>query len=161
MSVIDWQAALKQIRRWQAVGDSIVFSNGCFDLLHAGHIEILTAARNLGDRLVLGLNSDSSVARLKGNLRPIVPEADRAIILTALRMVDLVVIFNEDTPARLIEFLTPDILVKGADYQPEEIAGGTHVLKSGGQIKTIPLVPGYSTSAIITKIRQLNEAEKS
>jgi rfaE bifunctional protein nucleotidyltransferase chain/domain len=145
-------AALEKVRFWQASGKKVVFSNGCFDILHAGHVEYLEAARKLGDVLLIGLNSDASVCRLKGPSRPICCEADRAKVLSALHFVDAVTIFDEDTPEELISSLLPDILVKGADWAVERIAGAQAVLDHGGAVLTIPLLEGRSTSTIIEKI---------
>jgi D-beta-D-heptose 7-phosphate kinase/D-beta-D-heptose 1-phosphate adenosyltransferase len=133
-------------------GLGVVFTNGCFDLLHRGHVEYLQKARQLGDVLIVGLNSDRSVRQLKGEGRPIVPQEDRAFILSALECVDYVVIFDEDTPASLIETLKPDILVKGGDYGLEEIVGREAVEASGGRVETIELIPERSSSRIIETI---------
>jgi len=135
-------------------GLGVVFTNGCFDLLHRGHVEYLQKARQLGDVLIVGLNSDRSVEKLKGRGRPIVPAEDRAAVLAALECVDYVVLFDEDTPARLIEALKPDILVKGSDYDLEQIVGRDVVEASGGRVETIELVPDRSTSKIIQTILQ-------
>lgn len=151
--MIDWQAARRLVADWQAAGEKVVFTNGCFDLIHAGHIEILSQARALGDRLIVGLNSDHSVNELKGAGRPVITQDDRVKILSALRPVDLVVIFTEPTPAELIAVLRPDILVKGREYRLEDIAGADTVLASGGEVRRLELVTGRSTSAIIRKIR--------
>jgi D-glycero-beta-D-manno-heptose 1-phosphate adenylyltransferase len=148
--------ALGRVRAWQASGKKVVFSNGCFDILHAGHVEYLTAARKLGDVLVIGLNSDASVRRLKGPSRPVCCETDRATVLSALEVVDLLTLFDEDTPEELIETLLPDILVKGADWAIERIAGARAVLEHGGAVLTLPLLEGRSTSGIIEKIIQLS-----
>lgn len=138
--------------KWRQAGQTVVFTNGCFDVLHRGHVEYLEQAKALGDILVVGLNTDASVSRLKGETRPIVPLADRALVLAALRAVDFVVPFDEDTPERLIRELQPDILVKGADYQVHEIVGHDVVLQSGGEVVRIPLTPGRATSDIIATI---------
>lgn len=138
---------------WRFKGLKIVFTNGCFDILHAGHAEYLARAAALGDVLVIGLNTDSSVRRLKGNQRPVNPQQARALLLASLRFVTAVVFFEEDTPENLIEFIQPDVLVKGSDYQPHEIAGYQTVVKKGGEVVTIELIPGYSTSAIIEKLK--------
>ncbi len=130
----------------------IVFTNGCFDLLHAGHVAYLQKARRLGDVLVVGLNSDSSVKRLKGKGRPILSQTDRAKIITALACVDYVVIFGQDTPLNLIKNVKPDILVKGADYQTDNIVGAEFVLSYGGKVSTIPLMKNKSTRSIISLI---------
>ncbi|MDX2249961.1 MAG: D-glycero-beta-D-manno-heptose 1-phosphate adenylyltransferase [Bacteroidia bacterium] len=151
----DLPAALQRISSWRIQGDLIVFSNGCFDLIHPGHIEYLEQARQLGDRLVLGLNADVSVKKLKGEDRPINNERARAIILAALVFVDMVIIFEEDTPQELIQAVSPDILVKGGDYIVEEIVGYEWVKKTGGKILTIPLLEGYSTTSTIKKLRDI------
>lgn len=130
----------------------LVFTNGCFDVLHVGHVESLRAARALGDRLVVGLNSDASVRRLKGPGRPLIPAGDRARILAALRSVDAVVVFEEDTPETLVRELLPDVLVKGADYEGEEIAGAAAVREAGGEVRLLPLVPGRSTSSLVRRM---------
>lgn len=148
--------ALEQVRAWQASGKKVVFSNGCFDILHAGHVEYLRAARKLGDVLVIGLNSDASVRRLKGPSRPICCETDRATVLSALEVVDLLTLFDEDTPEELIGMLLPDILVKGADWPLDRIAGARAVLEHGGAVLTVPLLEGRSTSGIIDKIVALS-----
>ena len=134
---------------WREAGKKVVFTNGCFDILHLGHVRYLSYARSLGDLLVVGVNSDASVRRNKGPLRPIVGQEDRAALLLALRCVDYVVFFEEDTPYNLITQVKPDILVKGGDYAIEQIAGGDFVRERGGQVLTIPLVPGYSTTSIL------------
>jgi rfaE bifunctional protein nucleotidyltransferase chain/domain len=133
-------------------GLGVVFTNGCFDLIHRGHIEYLQKARVLGDVLVVGLNSDDSMRQIKGEGRPIVPQEDRAVILAALECVDYVVIFDEETPACLIETLKPDILVKGADYHIDEIVGREVVEENGGRVETIDMVPERSTTQIIQTI---------
>lgn len=144
---------LQHIQEWRAVGERIVFTNGCFDLLHYGHICYLAQARDFGDRLVVGLNSSDSVRRLKGPRRPINDETTRTHALAALQVVDAVVVFDEDTPLRLIEALEPDVLVKGGDWAPEQIVGASVVLTRGGQVLSLPFVEGYSTTLIEQKIR--------
>lgn len=136
----------------QREGLRVVFTNGCFDLLHAGHVRYLEAARKLGDLLVVGINSDDSVRQIKGILRPIVVEEDRSELVAALHCVDYVVLFATPDPLPLIELLRPDILVKGADWSPEKIVGAREVLREGGQVARIPLVPRISTSIIIERI---------
>ena len=131
----------------------LVFTNGCFDVLHRGHVEFLARARALGDRLVVGINSDASVRAIKGPGRPLVPQAEREAVLRALRSVDDVVVFDEATPARLIAELEPDVLVKGGDWPTEQIVGAESVLGRGGQVHSLPLVPRYSTSALVARIR--------
>ena len=143
--------ALARVREWRNAGDKIVFTNGCFDLLHPGHVSLLYRARALGDRLVVGLNTDASVKRLKGPGRPILAEQDRAAILGALACVDLVVHFDQDTPLALIDALRPDILVKGADYTPEQVVGKSLVESYGGAIRLVELVRDYSTTQMAQK----------
>jgi rfaE bifunctional protein nucleotidyltransferase chain/domain len=151
--IMDWDQATEQVQAWQAEGQKIVFTNGCFDLLHYGHLHYLAEARGLGDRLVLGLNSAASVARLKGPHRPINDEMTRTWQMAALGFVDLVVVFEKDTPLELIETIQPDILIKGGDYAPESIVGAEVVLQKGGQVLTLPFIEGYSTTRIESKIR--------
>ncbi len=148
-----WEAAAKQVAAWKADGVRIVFTNGCFDLLHYGHLHYLAEARALGDRLVIGLNNADSVSRLKGPHRPINDEKTREFTLASLQFVDLVVSFPQDTPLELINLLQPDILVKGGDYEINNIVGAKEVLSGGGEVKTLPFIPGYSTSAIEQKIK--------
>lgn len=133
----------------------IVFTNGCFDLLHAGHIQLLKKAKGLGDVLIVGLNSDRSTRKLKGAGRPVVPQKERALILSALRYVDYVVLFTEPTPLRLIQTLTPDVLVKGADYAKAKIVGADWVETHGGKVVRVPLVRGKSSRKILKKLRGL------
>lgn len=140
--------------KWRAAGDKIVFSNGCFDILHFGHLHYLSDARDLGDRLVIGLNSEASVRRLKGPTRPINDELTRTHLLAALAMVDAVVVFEEDTPIELIQLIQPEFLVKGGDWKPEQIVGSELVLARGGQVLSLPFVEGYSTTNIVQKILQ-------
>jgi len=137
---------------WQFQGKKIVFTNGCFDILHLGHIDYLSKAKDLGGLLIIGLNTDESVRRIKGNNRPIQDEISRAMVLASLGFVDFVVFFGEDTPYNLIKTTQPDILVKGADYKPEDIVGYDIVKNKGGEIVTIEYLPGYSTTAIEAKI---------
>jgi len=141
------------LARRRAAGQRIVFTNGCFDLLHPGHVRYLEAARALGDALVVGLNDDDSVRRLKGPGRPVLQLAERAEVLAALAAVDHVVAFAEDTPLPLIELLEPDVLVKGADWAEDEIVGSDVVRRRGGRVERIDLVPGVSTTELIRRIR--------
>ena len=141
----------KRLSQWRSQGLKIVFTNGCFDLLHRGHVEYLAQAADMADVLVVGLNTDASVRRLKGDTRPVNNEEARAMVLASLGFVDAVVLFDEDTPYSLIEAVRPDIHVKGADYQPEEIVGYDIVTSYGGIVTTIPLVDGYSTTMIISE----------
>ncbi|MEJ0056180.1 MAG: D-glycero-beta-D-manno-heptose 1-phosphate adenylyltransferase [Bacteroidota bacterium] len=152
----DLTSAIKIVLQWKKDGKKVVFTNGCFDILHLGHVDYLEKARALGDRLVLGLNTDDSVSRFKGPFRPIQDQNSRAHILASLQFIDLVVFFNEDTPFDLISAIIPDILVKGSDYLAENIVGADVVKRNGGVVKTIEFVPGYSTTRIIEKIKKLN-----
>lgn len=140
------------VNSWKDRGESIVFTNGCFDLLHYGHVQYLADARELGDRLVVGLNASESVSRLKGPHRPINDERTRAHILAALSMVDLVVVFAEETPIELVRALMPDFLVKGGDWKPEQIVGSDVVLSAGGEVRSLPFAEGYSTTNLEQKI---------
>lgn len=140
------------IAQWRAAGQRIVFTNGCFDLLHYGHLHYLAAARDLADRLVVGLNSAASVRRLKGPNRPINDELTRTHTLAALQMIDAVVVFEADTPLELIKIVLPDFLVKGGDWKPEQIVGSEIVLANGGQVRSLPFLEGYSTTNIEQKI---------
>lgn len=145
---------LKKITAWKDQGKEVVFTNGCFDILHLGHVDYLEKAREKGDRLILGLNSDDSVSRLKGESRPINKVEARARLLAALQFVDAVVTFEEDTPLELISYLKPDILVKGKDYEISNIVGADVVIENGGKVETIDLVDGFSTTGIINKINE-------
>ncbi len=151
-----WDAAAQRTAAWQAAGERIVFTNGCFDLLHYGHLVYLAQARELGDRLVLGLNDAGSVSRLKGPHRPINDELTRQLQMASLQCVDLVVSFAQDTPLELITLLKPDLLVKGGDYQISEIVGAQIVQENGGEVRTLPYIQGYSTTSIEEKIRKQN-----
>lgn len=147
-------ASLKMKRQnWAIEGKKVVFTNGVFDLLHIGHITYLAKAAELGDKLVIGLNADSSVTRIKGENRPVNDQSSRAAILAALFFVDAIVVFEEDTPLNLISTLLPDYLVKGADYSIDNIVGAKEVIANGGEVKTINFVEGYSSTSIINKIR--------
>jgi len=147
--------AIKVVTQWKNQGEKIVFSNGCFDILHAGHVDYLEKARQKGDRLVIGLNTDRSVARIKGSNRPIVEERSRSRIMASLEFVDLVVLFDEDTPIDLIKSLLPDILVKGKDYDVSNIVGADFVMQNGGKVETVELTSGFSSSNIINKIKKI------
>lgn len=144
-----------QVKRWNLLDKTIVFTNGCFDILHEGHLEILSQAAALGDILVVGVNSDRSVKELKGAARPVHPELFRIKMLAALSIVDAVVLFDEPTPIELIRMIVPDILVKGGDYAIDQVVGAEDVIKNGGEVKIVPLVKGYSTTALIEKIQEL------
>lgn len=138
---------------WRFLGKKIVFTNGCFDLLHLGHIDYLAKAADLGDKLVIGLNSDSSASLLKGPGRPISDQRSRSFMLASFSFVDAVILFDEQTPIELIKWIKPDVLVKGADYTPEQIVGADIVLQNGGQVQTLEFLPGYSTTLIEQKIK--------
>ena len=138
---------------WRFLSKKIVFTNGCFDILHKGHIDYLSKAADLGDILLLGLNTDNSVSRIKGPSRPIQDELSRAMVMASVRFIDAVVLFDEDTPLQLIEIVKPDILVKGNDYKAEDIVGYSTVTDNGGKVVTLDLVEGYSTTKIEDKIK--------
>ncbi len=138
----------------RAMGRRFVFTNGCFDLIHAGHTEFLRQARSLGHYLLVGVNTDRSVRAIKGPSRPVQAEQARATVVAALGSVDYVVLFDEDTPLRIVQELLPDILVKGGDYTPESVVGRAEVERAGGRVQVIPLVPGFSSSQIAQRIRQ-------
>jgi rfaE bifunctional protein nucleotidyltransferase chain/domain len=158
--IVDRREAARWIKGMQAEGKKVVFTNGCFDLLHVGHVEYLEQARALGDALIVAVNTDESVRRLnKGLSRPLNPERDRARVLAALACVDRVVLFPEDTPREIITELQPDVLVKGGDYKLEEIVGREEILAWGGEVKVIPLVPGYSTTALLARLRGKTPSE--
>jgi rfaE bifunctional protein nucleotidyltransferase chain/domain len=146
----DTKAALQS---WRSASETVVFTNGVFDLLHRGHVEYLEEAAALGDRLVVGLNDDASVRRLKGPERPLVPEDERAELVTALACVDRVVLFSEDTPERLIREIAPDVLVKGADWALDRIVGREFVEARGGRVLTVPVRQGFGTTRIVERIR--------
>lgn len=146
---------IRQVARWKLLNKKIVFTNGCFDILHKGHIELLSKAAQLGDILIVGLNADASVKRLKGEERPVNDEAFRSEMIAGMIIVDAVSLFEEDTPYELIEAIVPDILVKGGDYKPEDVVGAETVIKNGGGVEIVPLVKGYSTTGLIQKIREL------
>jgi D-beta-D-heptose 7-phosphate kinase/D-beta-D-heptose 1-phosphate adenosyltransferase len=151
--VVDWDGAKKLIQNAQEHGKSVVFTNGCFDILHAGHLSCLERSRQLGDMLVVGLNSDSSVRALKGPSRPVISHDHRAALLAGLACVDVVVVFDEERPEALVRHLAPDILVKGSDYAPDQIAGAEFVTSRGGKVVILPLVPGLSTTDILATQR--------
>jgi len=150
--IVDMTTLQSRLHHWRAVGGTVVFTNGCFDILHPGHVELLAQCRNLGDHVVLGLNSDASVRRLKGTDRPVNDQLSRAVVLAGLSFVDAIIVFEEDTPLELITQVKPDILVKGGDYQASEIVGSELVKNYGGEVKIIPLVEGFSTTAIIGRM---------
>lgn len=152
--ILDLVQVQSLVQVWRLKSDRVVFTNGVFDILHNGHVTYLQQAAALGHRLVVGLNSDASVKRLgKGDERPLNNQDDRARVLSALRCVDAVVIFDQDTPLELIQAIGPDVLVKGGDWAPERIVGADYVKKYGGQVHSLPLVEGLSTTALVQKIR--------
>ncbi|MEO8413590.1 MAG: D-glycero-beta-D-manno-heptose 1-phosphate adenylyltransferase [Ginsengibacter sp.] len=144
-----------QIKWWRLINKKVAFTNGVFDILHEGHIKILSEAASLADVLIVGVNSDASVKRLKGNNRPVNNQQSRSLVLASLIMVDAVVIFDEDTPLLLIKNILPDVLIKGGDYSEETIVGAGDVIANGGAVKIIPLEEGFSTTGIIEKMRNI------
>ncbi len=150
--ILDDNSLEERLKLWRKEGKTIVFSNGCFDILHRGHVEYLSKAADLGDVLLIGLNTDASVRRLKGLSRPINDGKARAVVLAALEFVDAVVFFEEDTPYDLIKFVQPDVLVKGNDYKVEDIVGYDIVINKGGKVETIELVEGFSTTNVISRL---------
>lgn len=151
--ILDAGQLKARLNIWRLLEKKIVFTNGCFDLLHPGHIDYLAKAADLGDKLVIGLNSDRSASGLKGPNRPITDENSRSLMLASFSFVDALIIFDEQTPLELIKWVKPDILVKGADYTVDQIIGSDIVLKNGGEVKTLEYLPGYSTTLIEQKIR--------
>ena len=145
----------RRCHMWRSLGKKIVFTNGCFDILHFGHLDLLAKAADLGNVLIVGVNTDASVKRLKGEDRPINHEHDRAFQMAALLCVDAVYLFGEDTPEELIKTVNPDVLVKGGDYTIDTIVGAQYVLGNGGSVEIIPFVPGYSTSSLVDRIKKL------
>lgn len=149
----DCEQLAEQVGKWQNVGESVVFTNGCFDILHLGHIDYLSKAADRGDRLILGVNTNQSVSKLKGPKRPIIDEITRVTKLAALEFVSAVVLFSEETPLSLIEIIKPNILVKGGDYTISTIVGSDEVLDYGGTVEVIPFLEGHSSTKIIEKIK--------
>lgn len=145
---------LKRIEFWRKLGDKIVFTNGCFDILHQGHIHLLAECTESGERLIIGLNSDASVKRLKGENRPLNDQKSRATLLASTQFCDAVIIFEQDTPEELIHAVQPDVLIKGGDWKKEDIIGSNFVESYGGQVKTIPYLKGFSTSNIIERSKR-------
>ena len=143
-----------QVNAWKQAGEEVVFTNGCFDIIHRGHIEVLAQTADLGNRLIVGLNSDSSIQKLKGKNRPIIDEQSRAILLASLSFIDAVVLFSEETPLNLISTLKPDVLAKGGDYEIETIVGHKVVQENGGQVILVPFIDGFSSTTIIDKIKK-------
>lgn len=158
--IVNKQHMHDYVRTWQDRGEEVVFTNGCFDILHMGHITYLEGARALGDRLIIGLNSDASTHRLKGDTRPINQQHSRAYLLASLSFVDLVTIFDEDTPEELIRFVIPDILVKGGDYKEEDVVGGDVVKSHGGKVIIVPYKEGFSTTSIEQKILSMRKSSE-
>lgn len=155
--IVSWEDALIKIIDWKDQQEKLVFTNGCFDLMHIGHLDYLSKAKDLGSKLIIGLNSSESVSRLKGPSRPINTDESRGQMLAALEFVDLVVLFSEDTPLKLINHIKPNILVKGGDYVKENIVGAEEVEKAGGSVEIINFVNGYSTTSLVTKIQNLSK----
>ncbi|MRX46003.1 D-glycero-beta-D-manno-heptose 1-phosphate adenylyltransferase [Pedobacter puniceum] len=151
--IISLEKAIELSQEWKAAGEKVVFTNGCFDLLHAGHITYLSEAAALGTKLIIGLNADKSVQVLKGPSRPINDEKTRSLLLAAMQFIDAVVIFEEQTPQNLIRQILPDVLVKGGDYTLDNIVGAKEVLENGGEVQTLSFLPGYSSTSIIDKIK--------
>jgi rfaE bifunctional protein nucleotidyltransferase chain/domain len=160
-AILGLEDAVLRFGRYRRQGRTLVFTNGCFDLLHPGHLRTLQQAREMGDILLVGLNSDASVRHLKGEGRPLQPERERAEILAALECVDAVVIFDELTPQNVIARLLPNVLVKGGDWPGDRIVGREEVEASGGRVASIPVTPGYSTTAILRKIRESNPSPRA
>ena len=152
------EEAKRIVRNWNSFDEKIVFTNGCFDLLHLGHIDYLSKAKDLGTKLIVGVNSSESVQKLKGPSRPIHSSLTRSTILAAFEFIDLVIIFEEDTPLELIKVLKPNVLVKGGDYTRETIIGAKEVESYGGKVQIIPFLSGYSTSNIVTKIQSFSKS---
>lgn len=149
--IVDAATLAARLHHWRAVGNKIVFTNGCFDILHRGHVELLAQCRTFGDYVIVGLNADASVRKLKGEGRPVNDELSRAAVLASLTFVDAVILFEEDTPLNLITTIRPDILVKGGDYDPDKIVGADIVRQRGGEVKTVDIVKGFSTTSILAK----------
>ena len=155
MIALSWKIAITQSNKWKSSGNKIVFTNGCYDLIHSGHINLLSNSKSKGDKLIVGLNSDRSVKKLKGDDRPIQNFDDRAIILDAINSVDMVVGFDDDTPDKIIKELLPNILVKGGDYSIDNVVGADTVISHGGSVEIVDLIPDKSTSSLIDKILKL------
>lgn len=155
MIALSWEIAITQSNKWKSSGNKIVFTNGCYDLIHSGHIDLLSNSKSKGDKLIVGLNSDRSVKKLKGDNRPIQNFDDRAIILDAINSVDMVVGFDDDTPDKIIKELLPNILVKGGDYSIDNVVGADTVISHGGSVEIVDLIPDKSTSSLIDQILKL------
>lgn len=153
--ILSQDRLLSHLNMWRLLGKKIVFTNGCFDIVHLGHIDYLAQAADLGDKLIIGLNSDKSTRGIKGPSRPITDENSRSLVLASFSFVDAVVLFDEETPLDLIKIVSPDILVKGADYSIDQIVGADFVVQNGGSVQTLHYLPGYSTTLIEKKIKAL------
>jgi rfaE bifunctional protein nucleotidyltransferase chain/domain len=153
--IVTWEALKREVERHRGKGEKIAFTNGCFDILHAGHVQYLAEARKVGDLLILGLNSDASVRTIKGEKRPLVPQEERALVVASLAAVDYVTLFDETTPLTLIEYLRPDVLVKGGDWNEASVVGRDAVRSWGGRVVIIPLTEGVSTTNIVEKILRI------
>ena len=151
--IFDLQLLMKKIEKWRSENKKIVFTNGCFDLIHLGHIEILARSADYGDKLIIGVNSDLSIKKLKGENRPIIEESSRIRQLSALEFVDAVVLFNEETPIKLIESIKPNVITKGGDYKAKNVVGNEVVSQKNGEVVIIPLTQGFSTTSILNKIK--------
>ena len=151
--IFDLQNLIKKIEKWRSENKKIVFTNGCFDLIHLGHIEILARSADYGDKLIIGVNSDLSIKKLKGENRPIIEESSRIRQLSALEFVDAVVLFDEETPIKLIESIKPNVITKGGDYKAKNVVGNEVVSQKNGEVVIIPLTRGYSTTSILNKIK--------
>ena len=151
--IFDLQILMKKIEKWRSENKKIVFTNGCFDLIHLGHIEILARSSDFGDKLIIGVNSDLSIKKLKGKNRPIIEESPRIRQLSALEFVDAVILFDEETPIKLIETIKPDVITKGGDYTAKNVVGNEVVSQKNGEVVIIPLTQGYSTTSILNKIK--------
>lgn len=151
----DEDSLLRHINMWKAAGKKIVFTNGCFDILHHGHLDLLARAADFGNILIVALNTDASVKKLKGEERPVNHEEDRLFQIASLLCVDAVCLFDEDTPEQFIQKITPDVLVKGGDYNINTIVGANHVMNNGGKVEIVPFVQGYSTTGLIANIKKL------
>jgi D-beta-D-heptose 7-phosphate kinase / D-beta-D-heptose 1-phosphate adenosyltransferase len=159
-TVVTEPELIEAVARERAAGRTIAFANGCFDILHVGHIKLLQKARSLGDLLVVGINDDASVQRLKGEKRPLIGEVERAHVLAALDCVDFITVFTEDTPLALIDLIRPDVLVKGGDYAMHEVVGRDRVESYGGRVELVPIVEGFSTSDLVRRIIEKYSSER-
>jgi D-beta-D-heptose 7-phosphate kinase / D-beta-D-heptose 1-phosphate adenosyltransferase len=153
--VVELDSLIARLRQWRAAGDRIVFTNGCFDVLHIGHVTLLEGCHRFGDKVIVGLNSDASVKKLKGRGRPVFSERERALMVAALEATDAIVIFSEDTPIELIRRIRPDVVVKGGDYVPSVVVGFDDVKEWGGRVEIIRMVDGFSTTRILQKLARL------